>query len=1188
MADLVGSKDSQHVDPRTRLRARTKQLFATDKQLQAMSIKTEVYEAAAAPDVSLEKAIDLILKGYSERDALGQRTYEIVTDNEGRNIKRYLPAFSMVTYGELRKRIRAIASAWQNEPTLAVEADDMVVLIGFSGTEYTAIDTAITYAQAVSVPLQSAAAKGELDEVIANIDPVAIAATIDDLALAAQLAVQQGNVRSLIAFDYDERDDAARETFEDAQKILQTGGVSTRLVSHDKLVEIGKQYTWEFLPDHKDGAQKLALIMHSSGSTGKPKGAMFTAATIKEFWNASNDPGPNVAITFAPMNHNMGRVGLIVSLRKGSTVYFTLKPDMSTLFEDIRLCRPTRMAFFPRIVELIYSYYQNEVAKRVRAGDNEAEAQNLVKAEMRYTFLGDRLLAAIVGSAPISPLVKAFLVDCFQIYLVDGYSNTEAGAGSIAMNGVIQRPNVIDYKLRDVPELGYYTTDKPYPRGELCYKTQFQVMGYYKDAEATANLLDDEGFSLTGDIVEERAPDHIVIIDRRKDVLKLSQGEYVAVGPLGAVFEAGSSVINQIYVYGNSLQSYLLAVVVPDEGVVIKVLGDAYSKASLNTLIRDELQKVAKEEGLKSFEVPRDFIIEREAFSQGNGLLSSVLKRLRPAIKRKYGTRLEAIYTQHEENQKSNLDALKDTSSALTISEKIGKLVEIELSVEDVDVSKARTFKELGGDSLAAVSFSLAVEEIFGISLPADSIMSPTGSVANWAKEIEALLDDAGTRPTFDRVHGKGATALHAKDLQLEKFIDKDVLSLARSAGPMADTERTVLLTGANGFLGRTVCLQWMEKVAKVGGKVVCLVRGGNDDLARERLDKVFSGASPDFETHYNQLAEKHLEVLAGDFGQPLLGLDEATFKRLTDEVDRVCHVGALVNHRLSYQHLFGPNVAGTAEIIRLAITGHLKPVDFVSTIAVMGLLDSAKDGNESAAPVETAPLSDGYAAGYAVSKWAGEHLLRRATTEFGLEVNIMRGPMMLPHQTFSGVINTADMFTRLLYSLIVTGLAPKSFYQLAADGNRISGHYDGLPVDVVAASVIAPSNSSHSECRGFNITNYHADDGCSLDAFVDWIESAGYPITRIEEHSEWFQRFSEKLKSLPEQQKQHSAVDVMGAYANPHGSGPAVHVDCAGFKSLAGDLSTGSDIPSLDETYIHKCLKDLQALGLIEAPTHR
>ena len=70
-------------------------------------------------------------------------------------------------------------------------------------------------------------------------------------------------------------------------------------------------------------------------------------------------------------------------------------------------------------------------------------------------------------------------------------------------------------------------------------------------------------------------------IDRRNDVLKLSQAEFVAVGPLGATFESGSPAIKQIYVYGNSSRSYLLAVVVPDLDVVPIMLGNAPDEAEL-------------------------------------------------------------------------------------------------------------------------------------------------------------------------------------------------------------------------------------------------------------------------------------------------------------------------------------------------------------------------------------------------------------------------------------------------------------------------------------------------------------------------------------------------------------------------------------------------------------------------------
>src|SRR3546814_4091162 len=89
------------------------------------------------------------------------------------------------------------------------------------------------------------------------------------------------------------------------------------------------------------------------------------------------------------------------------------------------------------------------------------------------------------------------------------------------------------------------------------------IPGYFKQPEATAALYDEEGFIRTGDIMEERARDALVYLDRSNDVLKLSQGEFVALGTLGSTFETGCTAIHQMYVYCNSARSFLLAVIVP-------------------------------------------------------------------------------------------------------------------------------------------------------------------------------------------------------------------------------------------------------------------------------------------------------------------------------------------------------------------------------------------------------------------------------------------------------------------------------------------------------------------------------------------------------------------------------------------------------------------------------------------------
>ncbi len=1178
---------SDNISPGKRYVLRVLELAETDPEIKQLMPDSTVGERARTPELSVDRAIDTLLEGYAERPALGERKYQIELDEEtGSSVRNYLPEYHMVSYRELQSRIHALANTWRHHDKYGVAPDEFVCIIGFASVDYAVIDTACAYAQAVTVPMQSATSGADIDEIFANINPAAVAATIEDLVIAAQHACTHGGIRTLIAFDYDQRDDHDRAQWQAAQSELDNAGVNTQLVSLNELLAFGRDFTFEFLPAHPEAEEHMGAIIHSSGSTGKPKGAIFKDAANQQGWlSRSKETFPTVSVLFAPLNHGMGRALLHSILGKGGSVYITLKSDMSTLFEDIRLARPTYMSFFPRVFELIYQYYQNEVTRRVSegAGDEQSIGQQVMQ-QMRHTFLGDRLRAGTVGSAPTSQTVKDFIVDCFDILLAEGYSNTEAGAGAVTINGRIQRPPVIEYKLADVPELGYYTTDKPYPRGELCYKTEFAIRGYYKQPEATAQLFDEEGFTRTGDIVEERGTDHVVIIDRRKDVLKLSQGEYVAVGPLGTVFESGSPLIKQTYIYGNSMQSYLLAVIVPDVEAATTMLGEGYTEDQLRSAIRDQLQSIAQDQQLKSFEVPRDFIIEHQPFSQENGLLSSVKKRLRPALQRKYGERLEALYEQQDRRQEEELKALKDPDSPLTTLEKLGKLLESNLRRQNIDLSQPKTFSELGGDSLGAVLFSMSIEDIFGVTIPADSILSPTGSPQQWAEQIEkTLLQGDDARPTFSSIHGKDATLIQQADLDLEKFLDEDTVANAPGAAKPVEETRTVLLTGANGFLGRAVCLQYLEKLAPVNGKLICLIRALDDAAARARLDEVFKGVDPQLEGHYKSLAENHLEVLAGDVGEPLLGLSEATFNRLASEVDRISHVGALVNHRLHYTHLFGPNVAGSAEIIRLALTTRIKAVDFVSTEAVLRHTDMQSGMGEDAALIDSVELSDHYGNGYSASKWAGEYLMQQANSKFGVPVNTLRGDMMLAHSTIKGMINVSDLFTRLLFSIVTTGIAPYSFYKLNADGSKIKAHYDAAPVDVVAASVVGVSDIQHSEYRTYNIHNYHEDDGCSLDTFVDWIESAGYSVTRIQEYDQWLARFRDKLNTLPEEQKQQSAIEVLGAYAQARDR--EHKIPCDRFRQLVAGLSIGPEIPSLDEAYIHKFLGDMQALGLIQAP---
>ena len=158
----------------------------------------------------------------------------------------------------------------------------------------------------------------------------------------------------------------------------------------------------------------------------------------------------------------------------------------------------------------------------------------------------------------------------------------------------------------------------------------------------------------------------------------------------------------------------------------------------------------------------------------------------------------------------------------------------------------------------------------------------------------------------------------------------------------------------------------------------------------------------------------------------------------------------------LPYSQLFGPNVVGTAELIRIALTTKIKPFIYVSTIGVGDQIDPAKFTEDADVRVisATRKVDDSYANGYGNSKWAGEVLLREAHDLCGLPVSVFRCDMILADTTYAGQLNVPDMFTRMMLSLVATGIAPGSFYELDADGNRQRAHYDGLPVEFIAEAI--------------------------------------------------------------------------------------------------------------------------------------
>ena len=1166
-----------------RAELRRAHLQETDAQFRATLPDPSVQALRTDPGLGFARMVEQVMLGYGDRPAVGARRTELVTDPEsGRRSLRLLPGFQMLSYRELWTRATAIAAGWARH---GLRAGDVVATIGFTSIDYATLDLAAVRLGLVSVPLQAGTAPAQLAAIIEETAPRLLATSAAHLDKAVELTLTAESVREVLVFDHHPEVDDERDGVRAAEAALRADGRAIGTLAD--LAEFGHIAPAIAPHEPEPGADPLSLLVYTSGSTGTPKGAMYPESLLRTFWSGvlpGTEGVPAITVNFMPMSHVFGRVIIADTFGRGGINYFTANSDLSSLFEDIGLARPTALVGVPRIYDMLFQEYQAqrdrlsaEAPGDVAVAVDVAELDAAAKSEVRLRFLGGRLINAMVGSAPISVEMKDFAESVLGVALHDLYGTTEFGTG--LYDGYVQRPPVTDYKLLDVPELGYFGTDQPYPRGELLLKSATMFPGYYQRPDTTASVFDADGYYRTGDVMAQIGPDRLAYVDRRNNVQKLSQGEFVALSTVESAF-GSNPLIRQIYLYGNSERSYLLAVIVPTD----TALAEAGGPEALKPKLAESLPVSAAAAGLEPYEIPRDFLVETEPFSTANGLLSDIRKLLRPRLRERYGPVLEQLYQDIERGQEDELRALRAGGPDQPGYETVLRAARALLGADSAKVGPGARFTDLGGDSLSALSLSRLLQEVFLVEVPVSVVISPANDLRAIADYVETQRHSAEQRPTFTSVHGPDATEIRASDLRLEKFLDAQTIEAAKDLPRPAGEPMTVLLTGATGFLGRFMCLDWLERLAERGGRLIALVRATDDAAARDRLDQAFDRGDAELPRRYRELADEHLEVFAGDLGEPNLGLPEQTWQRLADEVDLIMHPGALVNHVLPYEQLFGPNVVGTAELIRLAITGKLKPFTNLSSVGVADQIEPGKFTELADIRVVSAvrQANDDYANGYSMSKWAGEVLLREANERCGLPVTVFRSDLILAHSRYAGQLNVSDMFTRLLLSLLATGIAPESFYRSVA-GEAVAAHYDGLPVDFTAAAVDTIGARDEQDYRTYHLLNPH-EDGISLDTFVGWLVEAGYRIERVGDYGEWLRRFGDAVRSLPEAQRRNSILPLLHSFDQPAQPFPAGMAPAEEFREAvrAAKLGTGGEIPHITRELILKYGADLHLLGLL------
>ncbi|XP_077284465.1 long-chain-fatty-acid--CoA ligase 6 isoform X2 [Arctopsyche grandis] len=433
-------------------------------------------------------------------------------------------------------------------------------------------------------------------------------------------------------------------------------------------------------PQTPPKAQDLCTVCYTSGTTGNPKGVMLTHENVMAaLCSVMAQLGPHkpnktdVLLSFLPLAHMLERCCENAVYMVGGAVGF-FGGDIKNLADDMRALRPTVFPAVPRLLNRLFDRAQQEISgsclKRtlfnmaMSAKESELKRGIVRKNSLwdKLVFrkiqegMGGRLRLMVVGSAPLAGNVLTFARCALGCLIVEGYGQTECTA---PVTLTVQGDHVPEHvgppvpcnhiKLVDVPEMEYYATQG---QGEICVKGSNVFKGYYKDPEKTRETIDSEGWHHTGDVGQWLPNGTLKIIDRRKHIFKLSQGEYIVPEKIENIY-IRSQYVEQVFVYGESLKSCIVAIVVPDvdvvkcwalENKIPGTLSVLCNNPEVKQLILQDMVAWGKEAGLSSFEQIKDIYLHPDPFSVQNGLLTPTFKSKRPQIKSYFKPQLEDMY----------------------------------------------------------------------------------------------------------------------------------------------------------------------------------------------------------------------------------------------------------------------------------------------------------------------------------------------------------------------------------------------------------------------------------------------------------------------------------------------------------------------------------------------------------------
>nr|XP_057928595.1 long-chain-fatty-acid--CoA ligase 1a isoform X2 [Doryrhamphus excisus] len=575
--------------------------------------------------------------------------------------------YEWLSYREVADRAEYVGSALLHRGH-SNTGDKYIGIFAQNRPEWTISELACHTYSLVTVPLYDTLGTEAIGFII---DRASISTVICDVAEKARMILDCFNEKGRTV-----KTIVLMEPF-DADLVTQGQKYGVEVMRLKDFEDLGKANYYDPMPPKPED---LALICFTSGTTGNPKGAMLThgnvisntAAFLKMTEGKLDTSTKDVLISFLPLAHMFERVVEGVILIHGARIGF-FQGDIRLLMDDLKELQPTFFPVVPRLLNRMFDKIfsqANTPLKRwmldLAFRRKEAELNNgVVRKNSMWdklifkkvqASLGGRVRLMLTGAAPVSPTVLTFLRVALGCQFYEGYGQTECTAGcSMSMPGDWTAGHVGPplpcnaIKLVDVADMNYLAANN---EGEVCVKGPNVFLGYLGDAEKTAEAIDKDGWLHTGDIGKWLPNGTLKLIDRKKHIFKLAQGEYIAPEKIENIYNR-SDPVAQIFVHGDSLQACLVGIVVPDpdfltiwlkrRGINGSYLDLCKSKDVKNAILED-LQKLGKQNGLKSFEQVRDIALHPEMFSVQNGLLTPTLKAKRVELLSYFRAQINELY----------------------------------------------------------------------------------------------------------------------------------------------------------------------------------------------------------------------------------------------------------------------------------------------------------------------------------------------------------------------------------------------------------------------------------------------------------------------------------------------------------------------------------------------------------------